>query len=249
MEPERGRISTAYRRLAGVAGALGGALDARAAGQDMLDVLAVLDGLKPVLLAGRGAGDERWTAGLLGVAQSFGLAVVEGAYWNARPPTDAPGWYADHVAGEMAAGRAWYVTASDQTADELRALCAAGRSPDVATEARLLGYPECCVAAHYNRAEAWHRLTLAVLARRAGGDEAAMRALLAEGTAIEPETAEEEALHAMATGFAPCPFTSWNVCPACAADADSVSARLSARYRALAERVDPQLAALLDGRV
>lgn len=237
----------AYRRLGGVARTLGGSLDAAAAGQEILDFLAMLDGLKPVALIGRGLDQARWVAGVLGVAKSLDLAIVEGPYWAARPPPEAlPGWYADHVAARMKAGRGWTITASGAVAGELRAL--GGASPDIATEARLLGYPVCCVRAHYDRADAWARLTLAVLARRAGGDAAAMRALLRDGAAIEPEGAEECALHAKATGFVPCGFTSWNQCAACAAEPDSPSAVLSARYRALADATDPQLAALLAPR-
>lgn len=240
-------ITTAYRRLAGVAGALGGTLDARAAGQEMLDFLAMLDGLKPVLLIGRGADDDRWIAGVLGVARSLGLAIEEGAYWTARPPPAClPGWYAEHIARRLASGRAWYVTGSERTAAELGALSPDG-SPDIAGEARLLGYPECCVASHYDRADAWHCLTLAVLGRRAGNDTARMRALLEEGAGIAPETGGERALYEHATGFANLPFASWNPCAACATDPDSPSARLAARYRALAEAVDPELAALLAG--
>jgi len=210
------RITTAYRRLGGVAGSLGAGLDAAAAGQDMLDFLAMLAGLKPVLLIGRGLDEPRWVAGVLGVAKSLDLAIVEGSYWNARPLRDVPGWYGDHVAARMKAGRAWTITASDAAAGELRALD--GGAPDIAAEARLLGYPACCVSAHYDRADAWARLTLAALSRRAGGDAAAMRALLDAG----------------------------------AAEPDSPSAILSARYRALAEATDPGLAALLavrDGEV
>lgn len=237
-------ITTAYRCLGGVARALGTAIDAPAAGQEILDFLAMLDGLKPVLLIGRGLDQARWVAGVLGVAKSLGLAIVEGPTWAARPPPAAsPGWYLDHVAARLSAARAWTVTASGAAASELRAL--GGAAPDLTTEARLLGYPVCCVVAHYDRADAWARLTLAVLARRAGGDAAAMRALLRDGAAIEPGTAAERRLHAEATGFAPCGFTSWNLCPACAAASDSPSAVLSARYRALADATDPQLAALL----
>jgi len=240
-------ITTAYRRLAGVAGALGRGLDASVAGQEMLDFLAMLDGLKPVLLVGRGLDDERWIAGVLGVARSLGLAIVEGGYWAARPPpAGLPAWYVGHVAARLAAGRAWGVTASDAVAAELRAL-ASGDGPDLACEARLLGYPECCVAAHYDRADAWHRLTLAVLGRRAGGDATRMRALIEDGAKIAPETVEEKALYAEATGFATLPFTSWNLCASCVTDPAGPSARLAARYRALAEAVDPQLAALLAG--
>ena len=246
-DSNKGIISTAYQRLAGVAGALGGAFDAPAVGQEMLDFLAMLDGLKPVLLVGRGLDDERWVAGVLGVARSLNLAIVETGYWSARPPpAGVPHWYAEHVAARLAAGRAWAVTPSDGTAAELRAL-AAGDGPNMAAEARLLGYPHCCVAAHYDRADAWHRLTFAVLGRRAGGDAPRMRAQLETGAAIAPETAAEKALYAEATGFKTLPFTSWNMCAACAADPDGPSARLAARYRALAKAVDPQLAALLAG--
>lgn len=239
-------ISSVYRRLASVAGSLGNALDSRAAAQEILDFLAVFDGLKPAVLIGRGLDDERWIAGVLGIAAALELSIVDAPLREAgRPAADVPDWYADHLEETLAAGRAWYVAASEPVAKALRAMSRGDRY-DVADEAWLLGYPECCVAAHYDRADAWHRLTVAVLGREAGGDEGAVLSMLRAGVAVRPVTDAEQRLYAAATGFAPSPFGSWNMCESCASNPDSPSARLAARYRDLAENVDPELAALLD---
>jgi len=224
---------------------MGNALDSRIAAQEILDFLAVFDGLKPAVLIGRGLDNERWIAGVLGIAQALELSIVDAPLREARrPAADLPDWYVDHLEATLAAGRAWYVAASEPVAKALRAM-SRGDPYDVADEAWLLGYPECCVAAHYDRADAWHRLTIAVLDREAGGDEGTMMAMLRAGVTVRPVTDTEQRLYDAAVGFVPSPFGSWNLCAACASVPDSPSARLAARYRTLADAVDPELAALL----
>jgi hypothetical protein len=219
---------------------LGGAIDAHEAGQETLDLLALLAGLKPVFLLGRGLDDARWVAGVLGVVRGLALRVVEGPYWDATPfGDDLPGWYVARSRAALVPLRAWYVCRSAATERAVRAVCANGGRLTVAEEARLLGYPECCVAAHYDRALAFHRATMSILRRHAGGDAARMESLFDAAGRLPPESAAERTGLVSAAAIVPTPFGSWNMCAACAQDGDGPSARLSRRYAALARMVDP----------
>jgi hypothetical protein len=81
--------------------------------------------------------------------------------------------------------------------------------------------------------------------RRAAGDEAAMRVLLKAGETLSPETGEERALAAAASGLLPGPFTSLNLCPVCARSPSSPGMRVVERYRDLAAAIDPHYFAVL----
>lgn len=213
------------------------------AAQEALDYLAMLAGLKPVFLLGRGFDDNRWTDGVLAIARAQDLRIVEGPYWDAGAAA-VPGWLAEHVRSAVAGRTAWYICRTRATADEVVAVCADGR-PTVAQEARLLGYPECCVSAHYARMERYQVVLLDILRRKAGGDEREMRRLLAAGGSLVPETTAEQSALDAATTVAPCPFTSVNMCAACTRDPKSPARTLSRRYQALAKAVDRGLAAEL----
>ena len=215
--------------------------------QESLDFLAMVDGLKPVYLLGRGFEEPQWVAGVLGIARELGLTAIEGRLWDAAPlGTEFPDWYRRHTSAELARHSAHYITNSAAVADELR-LIAAGAGPTVAQEARLLGYPECCVAAHYRRTQAFHRATLAVLARAAGGELAEMARLLGDSVPLAPATAADQAAYDAATAVTPCPFTSLNMCDPCAATAHGPAAELALAYARLARDIDPALAKRLAG--
>lgn len=236
------RPRTALRKLRAAAGPASTA-DAAATAQEMLDFLAMVDGMKPVYVLGRGLIDAAWQAGVAGVAADLGLRVVEGPYWDVPGGmAGLPAWYVDHTAAELAPFTARYICRTRAVADEVAAICRAGGRTSVEQEARLLDYPACCVAAHYGRNAAFHRASLAVLHRAAGGEEEEMRRLLAEGAALRPESdAEQAALEACMT-VTPCPYTSFNMCLPCCADADRPAAQTSLRYARLAHAVDPALA-------
>lgn len=240
---QKPRLRNSLRKLRQIESGLGGAIDAHEAGQETLDLLALLAGLKPVFLLGRGLDDGRWVAGVIGVARGLALRVVEGPYWDATPfGGDVPGWYAERSRAALAPSRAWYVCKSAAMEQAVRAVCAAGGRLTVPEEARLLGYPVCCVAAHYDRALAFHRATLSILRRHAGGDDARMESLFDAAGRLPPETAAERAGLAAAAAIVPAPFGSWNMCDACAEDGDGPSARLSRRYAALARMADLNVA-------
>ena len=110
-------------------------------------------------------------------------------------------------------------------------------------EARLLGYPPCCVRDHYRR-DALMRITFyRMLERASGGDLDEIKRLLREDVQLVAETSEEIDGLAEAREFRPAPFTSFNMCPDCAAQDASPARLLSGRYEALAQAVDRQLAA------
>ena len=211
------------------------------AAQEAIDFVAMMAGLKPVYVSGRGFDHEGWHAVVLELAASNRLYVVAGPYWEAAPPSsDLPGWFAEAARKEVKEGRAHYVAKGRATADELKSLAETGR-PAIGQEARLLGFPVCCVEAHYAAADAFERATFEILTRRADGEEAEMRRLAEGDEPVRPETDEERALLAGAVSVYPARYTSLNMCETCAADPGSPGAKLSAAYGEL-------VAALTGGR-
>lgn len=239
-------IQRVYRRLRDAEASLAGAVPAPELAQAGLDFLAMAAGLKPVFLAGRGLDAPAWLAAIGDLAGELGFHVLTGPLWDATPFGKFPGWYRDHALAPLAPLRAVYVCPSDETAREVADINAGGGRLAMTTEARLLGYPDCCVVAHYNRAVHYHNAVFAILNRLARGDAARMQALLTGGAALAPKTDREIADMEAAFDLHPAPFGSWNRCPFCARTDDSPSARLSHRYEALARRIDPALAEALE---
>lgn len=207
--------------------------------QEALDFLAVIVGLKPVYVLGRPPLDEVWNAAVLGVARTFRLHVAEGPYWQAEDTLEGfPAWFREAVQAKLAPLRATYIgkaaTETPRTIDD---------------EAHLLGFPSCCVAAHYRRERAFNDAWLEDLRAAANGDEAEMRRLAEadEGLAFDDLPDDTLARYAAAADFAPAPFTSINMCGACRGDPNSPARTLSARYAALAREIDPDLYELLRG--
>jgi hypothetical protein len=241
---DKPRLRNSLRKLRALEAGLDPAVDRAELAQETLDLLAVQAGLKPAFLLGRGLDDPSWTSGVLSLALDMRLHAVEGPYWDATPfGGDIPGWYAGDALSALARRRAWYVCKAPAVARAVRRVCDGGARPTIAEEAALLGYPECCVAAHYGRGLAYHRALLSILQRRADGDQERMRSLLREEAHLKPETEAEKADFDRAMAVIPAPFGSWNLCDACAASGDSPSARLSSRYHALAEAIDRDWAA------
>ena len=213
-----------------------------AAPQEMLDFLAMLAGLKPVYLLGRGLDDPRWMGGVLRIAREMNLRTVEAPYWDAAPRGE--GLMAQYrVENEVGPQKAFYITKSPAVADQVIRIRGQGQIA-IEEEARLLGYPICCVEEHYRRAYAMNE-GYALMLRRAGrGNDSEMRRLIAEDAPLSPETDDEKRLIEFATKIRCAPFTSVNMCEACAAGRDTGAAmRLGQAYRRLAMVVDPSLAA------
>ena len=205
------------------------------AGQEAIDFVAMMAGLKPVYVSGRGFDEEGWHAAVLELAASNGLYVVAGAYWEPeRPPSDLPDWFVERVRKGLDEGRAHYVSKARAPAAEVKSLAESGR-PTMEQEARLLGFPLCCVEAHYATAAAFESATFEILSRRADGDETEMKRLAEGPEPVVPESDEERAMLAMAVGVRPARNTSLNMCEKCAADPDSPGAKLSATYGELVD--------------
>ncbi len=239
------RLRNVLQRLRGLAATA----DPATVAQEMLDFLAMADGMKPVCLLGRGSDDPGWAAGVSGVAADLGLRMIAGPVWDVPGYMDGlPDWYVEYTAAELAPFTARYICRTPNVADEVEAICAAGGHTTMEQEARLLDYPPCCVAAHYQRSAAFHNASLAMLRRAAGGDQDGMRRLLAGGAPLAPKTGEEQAAYRASMAITPCPFTSFNMCNACGEDRESPAARISLRYARLARSVDSALYGILADR-
>jgi len=225
-------------------------LNADDALQEMLDFLCMMRGVKPVFVTGRGISDRNWITGMAKIARESGLRVQEGPFWDACPwPDDIPAWYAEDTRALLEPFRAVYITRAKKAGDEVAAICARGGRLSMADEARLLAYPECCVRAHYLRAEGWNRATLSILARHCDGDEAKMKEMLASEELPPAETEEEKIIYKSAYTVFPAKFGSWNLCAKCRESAASPSAAQLAKNRKVGEFTDPEFIAKLDGPV
>lgn len=211
------------------------------AAQEALDFVAMLAGIKPVYVLGRGFNDSAWIKGVLQVAVDAKLQIVEGPYWNASPPADdLPDWYVAHTEAAMQEMRAHYICRAKSTAEELVAIGETGEVT-VEQEARLLGFPECCVAGHYERQQNYQRIWLDILSKQCGGDAAAMQQQLASGEALEPPDETDRKRFEQSMAVTQAGFTSLNMCATCDATPECPAKKLSARYGELALAIDKGL--------
>ena len=239
--PNKPKLRNTLRKFDGVRRGSVAEIDRGEAAQEALDFLALLCGLKPVYLLGRGVSDPPWLRGVLQIAIDQGLYVVEGPYWEAgAADSEMPDWFRDHSASAFRELRAHYISRARATAEEVEAICAVG-GPTLADEARLLGYPECCVTAHYQRSLAYQKLWFETLSDQSDGDEAEMRRKLTEGIPLDAASDDMRLRLEAAMRVHPAPFTSINMCDSCRDSGDSPARRLSAEYRDLAITIDPGL--------
>ena len=208
------------------------------AAQEALDVVAAMAGLKPLALLGQGVNWPGWHEDVAEIAADCGATAAAGGMWIV--PGDVhglPDWYT----GSLLAARRGQSTLLVHWDTEL-GLPQPGRDGlariSQAAEARLLGYPPCCVADHHASQRACHRLRADIIHRQAGGDDVQMRRLAESEVVLRPHTPEDRARWRTATRCVPAPFTSVNMCPACAADAASPARTLSLEYRRLAQETD-----------
>ena len=231
-------------------GKLGGAhVEPKPAAQEALDFLAMMAGIKPVMLLGRGLNEPAWIHAVLQIAADAKLHVVEGQFWDASADagTDLPDWFLDHNRQAFAEHRAYYICRARAASDEVAKICETA-TISVAQEARLLHYPECCVRGHYARAAEYQQVWLDLLRRRAGGDDAKAAELLAANEALEPETEEDAKRLTAAMKTVAVPFTSINACDSCIGGGPTAPANLmSLEGRKLAGEIDRGLLQALSG--
>ena len=167
---DKSRLRNTLKKLSRLAPGDG---DPQPTAQEALDFLAMMAGIKPVMLLGRGYNDPMWIKGVLQIAADSKLHIVEGPYWDASADAgagaDLPDWYLDHARHAFAEHRAYYICRARSVADEVAKICETA-AITVAEEARLLHYPDCCVRAHYFRAAEYQGIWLDLLRRKAGGD-------------------------------------------------------------------------------
>jgi hypothetical protein len=182
------------------------------------------------------------SASVTRIAIAMGLHVERGAYWTTASCSAMPPWLVTINAGSDAVKQAVYVSKARAVAHEVAAINLAGGRVSPSAEARLLGYPQCCVTSHHDEVAKVDRLFALLLERVGAGDEVRMRRLVADDGAMAPETEEELKLAQSFAAPRQIPFTSINACAPCAADPGSPARKVAARYRALAETVDPDFA-------
>jgi hypothetical protein len=216
--------------------------NASMAPQEMLDFLAMLAGIKPVYLLGRGFDDPQWVEGLVALARKKRLYLLEGPMWDAGPVSPgAPIWLHDYLNTTQGDRPAFYICRTRANAEAVQR---SFENPPITMEeeARLLGYPLCCVREHYEQDALFEHAFYMLLQRHGQGDVAEMMRLLREDVAMNAETPEEEEAFTKATSFNQNPFTSFQMCSQCAEDSTRPAGRISRRYEQLARTVDQRLA-------
>lgn len=206
--------------------------------QEMLDFLAMIYGIKPVVLIGRGFDDQQWISGVRRVARDMNLYEIEGAKWNAEPEScEFLRWLAKEDQSNLLANLVSYICKSRSTADLLNTICNK-RSITIKDESFLLGYPRCCVEEHYLRHRMMDQGMRLMLNRTAKGDESEIIRLIKEDVAMSPETEEEKKLITEAKRCVSAPYTSILMCRTCETNTNSPALLLSKRYKKLAEMID-----------
>ncbi|MBK19619.1 MAG: hypothetical protein CMM52_12365 [Rhodospirillaceae bacterium] len=199
------------------------------------DFLAMLYGIKPVFLHGRGLAPENWIEEVLNLARDLELEIIEGPFWDATPYGEFPNWYHEHCRAELKPYRAWYICQDAETVDAVQSVNSANGRLSIPKEAKLLGYPECCVNAHYARASHYHRGTLSILKRLTKGNEKQMQDLVRGGAHLAPETEKEIKHFDAAFEIHEPELGSWNMCASCVRSTNQASATLVQQYLNLIE--------------
>lgn len=219
----------------------GGKIDRGELIAEIHDFLAMLEGLKPVFLHGRGLAPPHWIEHVVKIATDLELYVEEGPFWDATAYGEFPKWYADHCRAELQPYRAWYICSDPAIANAVKKINDANGRLSMTEEARLLGYPECCVGAHYERAERYHRGSLAILKRLAKGDETRMRDLFFGGAHLAPVTQQEINDFDEAFEIHEPAFGSWNMCRACKNETNRTSKELAQQYSEVIQKAELKL--------
>ena len=205
--------------------------------QETLDFLAMLAGIKPVFMTGRGFHDDLWIRGVIELASETGLDVEIGPMWNALAGREGlPEWFV-RFAIEAHRSDAVFISKEAAAAQAVHA-AVTGNPVSIADEAALLGYPACCVRAEYQRNECLDRAYFMMLSRAAGEDQQRIRFLIDDDVRLDAETPAEIAMLEAASAVNMAPFTSVNMCGACASDLQSPARKIAAEREQLARSID-----------
>ena len=211
--------------------------------QEILDFLAMLGGLKPVYVLGRGFDDPRWIRGIRELSVDLGLFVLDGLPWE--PPVaegPLPLWYREYLHRLEFQRVVSYIARLEPVAEEVFPLSQSGYVTE-AEEARLLGYPECCVRGYHATLRKINEAEYGIALRDSGGDPENLRARLKEGFVIEAR--DEEEARALEPNWSLAPFTSVFLCESCQAMEESPGRRLSDRMSRFLAKIDPPLHGIL----
>jgi hypothetical protein len=205
--------------------------------QDTLEFAAMLLGIKPVLLLGRGFDDPAWISAISQIASNMRVTLIDDSCWHTDDSTlNMPAWFLNL---RTAHAKATYISVFPSVISEIRKISARGYVTS-AEEARLLGYPKCCVEDHHHRALMTEKTFFKAVMRVARGEEQAARRILVDDVKFHL-TDEEETQMKWAQDVHPCPFTGFFMCPACAASDRSPARLVSRQYMKLARDVDSDL--------
>jgi hypothetical protein len=208
----------------------------------MLDFLAMLAGLKPVFLLGRGFDDPSWIEGVSAVASGMNLHVLTGPKWEVEPGNiGLPDWYAEVAPKNPKDDQSvFYICKLKSTATKVNDVCSSGIIT-MEQEASLLGYPACCVQHHYQSVRAMNSGFNRMLQRYSKGDIEEMKRIVREKVGVTPETPEEISDFWLVSNLQPAPFTSFYMCATCATSPRSPAQRISTMFESLARAVDRTL--------
>jgi hypothetical protein len=192
---------------------------------------------------GRGFADPAWIEGVSLLAREMSLYVVNGSEWEAQhdPCPDLPRWYIDFMESRSVPRDVFYIAKTRGLEEEITACCST-KTITIEQEARLLGYPVCCVREHYQRSERLDQGFYLMLARVSKDAIDEMKRIVREDVNMMPETPAEIAAIRDAEHMVPAPFASFNMCNQCAADPQSQARRISSRFERLAQDIDSSLA-------
>jgi hypothetical protein len=211
--------------------------------QEALDFLAMLAGLKPVYVLGRGFDDANWINGIRALSVDHNLFVVDGPpFLPEREPAAMPDWYRDMAEAAGMRHAVSYITRIEAIAEEVMLRSQSGRlSP--AVEARLFAYPECCVREYHAKQRRVSETEYRIALRARGGDEDKLREGIGGALEIRPENDEEA--RALQPRWVMAPFTSFFLCAACEAAPDSPGWTTSARMKRLLQKTGKEMFTVL----
>ena len=243
---DKPRLRNTLKKLRRVPFDRGDPYNQATAPQEMLDFLAMISGLKPVVLIGRGFDDTQWVRGVKRIAEEMSLHVIQGPKWHAEPEfIGLPEWYASTDQKNLSEDPVVYICKSQSISKLVTEICDA-ESITIEEESFLLGYPHCCVQDHYFKHRMMNQGFILMLNRVANGDKSEMIRLVKEDVGMSPETDEEVKCTTEARRFALAPYTNIIMCRTCEENRDSPARLISKQFKQLAENIDSKLASEID---
>jgi len=211
--------------------------------QEALDFLAMLGGIKPVYVLGRGFDDPRWVAGIREISVDLNLFVIDGPPFLPQiEQSTLPDWYRSLAEAGGMQHAISYITRIESLAEEVMLRVQTGRLPP-ALEARLFAFPECCVREYHAKRQRVTETEYRIALRACEGDEARLRQRFDGSFEILPESEEEsQALHPR---WVMAPFTSFFLCAACEASPESPGQTLAGRMKRFLQKTDKDMFAVL----